>query len=125
MKKNSTTTTSCRDGWKFTSAEKSGSSIYRPTDRWDREDGAAVKYSLDYYWANPVKPGHRGWLAFGPQDEQPLFYTLRGSRAKIHRRWKTAEAAMDYIDEAYPRGTRCGTLAAGHKGAVGVPGVQG
>lgn len=125
MKKTSTKTTSCREGWKFTLAEKGGSSIYRPTDRWDREDGAAVKYSLDYYWANPAKPGHRGWLAFGPTEEQPLFYTLRGSRAKIHRRWKTAEAAMEAVDEMYPRGTNCGKLAQGHPGAVGTVGIPG
>jgi hypothetical protein len=124
MKKTSTKTTSFREYWAFRAAEQ-GSSLYRPTDRWDREDGAAVKYSLDYYWANPVKPGHRGWIAFGPKDDHALFYTLRGSRAKIHRRWKTAQAAMAYIDEMYPVGTACGDCARGHPGDVGTVGIPG
>lgn len=93
-------TTSCRSAWKFTPGDSSG--LYSPADRWDRADGAVVKYSKDYYWANPVKLGHRGWLAYGPEDEYALGYTLRHSKKKIHRRWKTAEAAMAYLDKAFP-----------------------
>jgi len=124
MKKTSTTTTSSKEGWTFTAGEPHGGP-YSPADRWTRFDGAVVKYSKDYYWANPIKEGHRGWIAFGPKDEHALFYTLHGSSKKIHRRWKTAEAAIDYIDQAYPVGTRCGRLARGHKGAIGAPGLPG
>lgn len=124
MKKNSTTTTSSREGWTFTAGENHGG-LYSPSDRWAREDGAVVKYSKDYYWANPIKEGHRGWLAFGPKDEHALFYTLRGSSKKIHRRWKTAEAAMDFIDRNYKLGPCSGRDKIGHKGAMGVPGIPG
>lgn len=120
MKKRSTTTTSC-SMWRFTPGEPGGP--YTPSDRWDREDGAVVKYSKDYYWANPVKKGHRGWIAFGPLDDHALGFTHRESRKTIHRRWKTAASAMDYIDQAYKLGSCSGVDKVGPRGQTGLPGI--
>lgn len=70
--------------------------------RWDRSDGAAVKYAEadNYMYAKPWLDGHRGWMAYAPDKEFPLSYrTKNGFNVAI--KYKSAESAMATIDRLF------------------------
>lgn len=72
--------------------------------RWERSDNAVVRYREDdnYMYAKPWKKGHRGWVAYSPTEEFPLFYTTKKRGFHVPLKYKTAENAMAVIDKLYP-----------------------
>jgi hypothetical protein len=74
-------------------------------ERWESSDGAVVKYdrSTMLSTAKPWLPNHRGWMAFGPGQEQFNYlgyWTKR--RFKIPRKFKTPAAGMGAVNREYP-----------------------
>jgi len=70
--------------------------------RWERIDGAVVKWDQSTPYVNPANPRGLLWTAWEPDPSQQ--YLLRRSkRGKgFPRRWKTAAAAMREVDRIHP-----------------------
>ena len=82
---------------------------HRKHDRcWERDDGALVMIdaATECCTARPWLPNYRGWIAYGPRDNDGwrdyLWFTRKGSLLHIPRKFKTPEAAMAAVDHAYP-----------------------
>lgn len=77
--------------------------IYPETrERWDRVDNACVINSPDTYYSNPMNPRHRPWIAF-PHDKDTYFgFFRKNSIFRFPRRFKTAEAAIKFVDKEDP-----------------------
>ncbi len=53
--------------------------------------------------SRPWLPGHRGWMAFAPGDDEHNFLRWRNRRGVgIPRKFKTPEAAMAAVDLLHP-----------------------
>lgn len=78
----------------------------RNARRWESDDGAVVKIDdvAETCTARPWLPHYRGWVAYGPGPEQHnyLGFFRRNSRLNIPRKFKTAAAAMQAVDGAWP-----------------------
>jgi hypothetical protein len=74
-------------------------------DRYDATDGAVVRYDMAaWLMAARATAEHRCWIAFSPGKEEHnyLGFYRRNSRMRIPRKYKTAEAAMQAVDKAFP-----------------------
>lgn len=76
--------------------------------RWVRFDNAVVQYdrSTECNTSKPWLPGHRGYKAFGPGDDEYnyLSYRARGRRGtRVALKFKTPVAAMKAVDRAFPQ----------------------
>lgn len=76
--------------------------------RWERDDNAVVKYdhTTECNTSRPWLKGHRGYIAYGPGEEEHnyLGHRRKDSRFYIPRKFKTPEAAMKVVDKEYPEG---------------------
>jgi hypothetical protein len=84
--------------------------------RWERRDGAVVKWDDSSPYPNPEVAGSRLWTAWEPDPHQGALSMSRGFqryapdarpghrywRPRFPRRWKTAAAAMRAVDREYP-----------------------
>jgi hypothetical protein len=74
--------------------------------RWVRSDNAVViiDESVACSTSRPWLPNYRGWMAFGPGDEEHnyLGFMRKRSLFRIPKKFKTAAAAMRAVDLAYP-----------------------
>jgi hypothetical protein len=70
--------------------------------RWDRHDGAAVKWDDSSPYPNSMNPRALMWTAFEPDPSE--MYLKRTSKRGFSypRRWKTAQAAMAEVDRLFP-----------------------
>lgn len=83
--------------------------------RWERSDGAVVKYDDSSPWPNPAEPTARMFTAWEPNPSERALMMLRGRERRAQdghlfrlgcpRRWKTPEAAMKAVDREYPERT--------------------
>lgn len=75
-------------------------------ERWERGDGAVVKidHTTEANSARPWLPNYRGWIAFGPGDNQYnyLGFKRKNSDFNIPRKFKAAENAMLSVDREFP-----------------------
>lgn len=71
-----------------------------------RSDNAVVKIDeiAETLTAKPWLPNYRGWIAYGPGDDNHncLCFKRRNSRFSIPRKFKTAKAAMEAVDRDFP-----------------------
>lgn len=90
-------------------------------DRWVRTDNAVVLFDHGCVavTSKPWLKRPRGWKAFGPGEASYnyLYYVRRrrggvGAASKVARKWRTARAAMDAVDAAYPVGQTLAPAAA-------------
>lgn len=80
--------------------------------RWQRSDGALVKWDDSSPWPNPAESSARMYTAWEPDPSDRPLSMVRGRTRKAQdghlwkpgfpRRWKTAEAAMRAVDREYP-----------------------
>lgn len=73
--------------------------------RYERSDGAVVKWDDDTPYSNPINPTARMWTAWEPDPgESALMKRLRGRPRSVGvpRRFKTAIAAMKAVDKRWP-----------------------
>lgn len=74
--------------------------------RWERDDGCVVKIdrTTECFTGRPWLPNYRGWMAYGPGDDEHnyLGFTRKRSPFIIPRKFKTPEAAMAAVDREYP-----------------------
>lgn len=83
-------------------------------DRWERCDGAVVKFDQSSPYPNPEVQSSRMWTAWEPEPSQCALSMERGFvrypgagiskcwRPRFPRRWKTVETAMKAVDREYP-----------------------
>jgi hypothetical protein len=72
-------------------------------ERWERTDGAVVRWDDSSPYPNPIKPSTKMYTAWEPDPSQrALSYDHWHSRFRSPRRWKTAKAAMAAVDREYP-----------------------
>jgi hypothetical protein len=77
-------------------------------NRWERLDGAVVKYDVSSPNPNPAKETARMWTAWAPDPSQASLSMSRcSSLLRWPRRWKSAEKAMQAVDKAYPEEKPC------------------
>jgi hypothetical protein len=84
----------------------------RPGYRWQRTDGAVVRWDDRSPHPNPLKPSARMWTAWEPNPSVAYLIMRRGRIRKtmdgallkpgFPRRWKTAKAAMKAVDHEFP-----------------------
>jgi hypothetical protein len=79
----------------------------------ERSDGAYVMYDerAAGTTSRPWRPGHRGWVAFGPDGSYlgyfPSLRVRRGvSRMRVPLKFKTAHSAMAALDRLRPIGRK-------------------
>src|SRR5271166_4361717 len=80
--------------------------------RWERSDGAVVKYDDSSPWPNPAVATARMYTAWEPNPSEQALSMTRGRERRAQdgrlwrpgfpRRWKTPEAAMKAVDREYP-----------------------
>lgn len=84
--------------------------------RWERKDGAVVKWDDSSPYPNPILASARMWTAWEPDPSTTALVFERGWRRyqksalgdmstwrpRVRRRWKTAQAAMVVVDREYP-----------------------
>jgi hypothetical protein len=79
--------------------------------RYERSDGAVVRYDDRSPWPNPLEPTAKMFTAWEPNPSQRYLSMSRGrprrdmdgdlKRPTFPRRWKTPEAAMRAVDKEY------------------------
>jgi hypothetical protein len=82
------------------------------SSRWQRIDGAIVKWDDSSPYPNPMNPRSRLYTAWEPDPSERALMMHRGRLRKdqkghlyrfgFPRRWKTAEAAMKAVDKEFP-----------------------
>ena len=80
-------------------------------ERWERSDGAVVKWDDSSPYPNPAQPTARMFTAWEPNPSERFLGTERGRwrltdglrwKPGFPRRWKTAKAAMAAVDKDFP-----------------------
>jgi hypothetical protein len=81
-------------------------------ERWERSDGAIVKWDDCSPYPNPAQPTARMFTAWAPDPSDKYLGMVRGRTRRAQdghiwkpgfpRRWKTAKAAMKAVDKEYP-----------------------
>ena len=79
--------------------------------RWERSDGAIVRWDDRSPYPNPERAGARMWTAWEPEPSNRYLGRKYG-RWGAPRRWKTPEAAMRVVDRLHPLGNASGVTAA-------------
>jgi hypothetical protein len=99
------TTTPKPDPWLVNHPKPSG--VARPNwrevhgHRWERSDGAVVKWDQSSPYPNPILESARMWTAWEPDPSQRYLGRSNGRRS-WPRRWNTPQAAMDAVDREHP-----------------------
>lgn len=80
--------------------------------RWERIDGAVVRWDERSPYQNHLNPHSRMWTAWEPEPSQRYLWMRRGRLRRAQdghlfkpgfpRRWRTAEAAMRAVNREYP-----------------------
>ena len=73
-------------------------------DRYERADGAVVKYDLDSPYPNPENESARMWTAWEPNPSNRYLKVIRYGRQIRNwpKRWKIPENAMHAVDQLFP-----------------------
>jgi hypothetical protein len=81
-------------------------------ERWERSDGAVVKWDDNSPYPNPMNPNARMFTAWEPDPSEGFLGMARGRvrtaqdghrwKPGFPRRWKTAKAAMAAVDRKFP-----------------------
>lgn len=79
-------------------------------ERYFRPDNAVVKYDRSTVSSRSYLAGHRGWIAYGPGDDETNYLGFfpprprRGgfSKCRVPRKFKTPEGAMRAVDREFP-----------------------
>lgn len=84
--------------------------------RWEREDGALVRYDDRTPHSSPIHPSARMFTAWEPNPSSAYLMMRRGKERKSQngdfskpgfpRRWKHPESAMREVDRLHPLQTQ-------------------
>jgi hypothetical protein len=85
---------------------------FGPRARWERRDGAIVRYDESSPYPNPAVSSAKMFTAWEPDPSERALSMERGHwrvaqdghrfKFSFPRRWKTAEAAMRAVNKEFP-----------------------
>lgn len=71
--------------------------------RYERVDGAVVKWDDDGFYSNPLNPNSLMWTAWEPDPGQSFVpQYAKNRKLRWPKRWKTYEKAIKACDEYFP-----------------------